>query len=214
MFAKRAKPSSTQQRPPDEGSQTTQSGPDPRDAEIERLERELEELRQSATTLRESLDAATFKIEILEKSYAKQLADVRDKLAAKERELDDKLKVLGALDGGHEDALRALGDLRAELKLVTADRDQLRKQIAQGGFRQRAESSSRAPLASSTEDTSGGTINQLIANVSWAERKPAAIGTGHSSAQVTDHETPHEEMLAPELVFTRKDKEDEDESAG
>jgi chromosome segregation ATPase len=213
MFAKRSKSSSSQQRPPGGGSQTTQSGPDPRDVEIERLKKELEELRQNGTALRESLDAATFKIEILEKSYAKQLADVRDKLAAKTQQLDDKLQVLSALDGGHEEALRALNDVRAELKLMTAERDQLRKQIAQGGFRQRSETSSRAPAASSVDDTSGGTINELIANVSWAEKKSATIGAGHASAQVTEQDTPHADMLAPELVFTGKDKEDEDEPA-
>ena len=92
MFAKRAKQSSRQQPPTDDGSQTAQSGPDPRDATIERLERELAEQRDAAKTLRESLDAATFKIEILEKSYAKQLAEARDKLAAIEAELKKKTR--------------------------------------------------------------------------------------------------------------------------
>ena len=82
MFAKRAKQSSQQQPPSDDGSQTAQSGPDPRDAAIERLERELGEQSSLAATLREQLDAATFKVEVLEKSYAKQLADTRDKRAA------------------------------------------------------------------------------------------------------------------------------------
>jgi hypothetical protein len=63
MFAKRAKPSSRQQPPTDDGSQTAPSGPDPRDAKIEPLVRELDEPRAVGTTLRAQLDAATFQRE-------------------------------------------------------------------------------------------------------------------------------------------------------
>jgi hypothetical protein len=209
MFAKRSKQSRPPPRPPEEAGKTEQPGPDPRDAQIERLERQLAEQRDAAKSLRDALDAATFKTEILEKSYAKQLADTRSKLAACEQQLADKLKVLSAFDGGHEEALRALNDARAEVKLLGAERDQLRKQIAQGGFRQREDRLSRTPLVSG-EDTSGSTINSLIANAGWAEQKPAAAA-GHASAKVTEHEAPQEEMLAPELVFTAKDKEKEED---
>jgi hypothetical protein len=207
MFPKRAKQTPPSSPPTGDGNQTEQAGPDPRDAAIERLERELAEQRDAAKGLREALDASSFKAEILEKSYAKQLADTREKLAATERQLAEKTQVLGALDGGHEDALRALNEARAELKLLTAERDQLRKQIAGGGFKHdREQAQTRAPLAA-LDDTSGGTINQLIANAGQAEKKPTA-GSGHGSAQVAEQETPHEEMLAPELVFTTKDKDE------
>jgi len=83
MFAKRAKPSS-QPSPPVHGGQIAESGVDSRDEQIEGLERELTEQRAAAKSLREALDAATFKVEILEKSYATQLAEVRDKRAALE----------------------------------------------------------------------------------------------------------------------------------
>lgn len=218
MFAKRAKQSSQQQPPADDGGQTAPSGPDPRDAEIERLKREVDEQRTLATSLRESLDAATFKIEILEKSYAKQLAEARDKLAATASELTGKEEILANLGGGHEHTLRELDDALTVIKVLKTERDQLRKQIAQGGFRQRSETKARALLGSgddsrggtvdaSADDTSGGTINALIANAGWVEKKPS-VGAGHSSAQVAEHETPHEEMIAPELVFTGKDKEE------
>ena len=42
-------------------------------------------------------------------------------------------------------------------------------------------------------------------------RKSRSAGSGHANAQVAAQDTPHEEMLAPELVFTAKDKEKEDE---
>ncbi len=229
MFAKRTKQSSRQQPPTDDDSQTEQSGSDDRDGTIERLERELEEQRDAAKTLRESLDAVTFQKEILEKSYAKQLAEARDKLAAVEAELKEKAEILANLGGGHEHTLRELTDALTVIKVLKKERDQLRKQIAEGGFRKAAPSTTKArallgddarglppapgddtparPIASSDDDTSGGTINALIANAGWADKK-AGVGTGQSTAQVEAEKEPqHEEMLSPDLVFTAKDKE-------
>ena len=220
MFPKRAKQSSRQPPPTDEGSQTAQSGPDPREARIEQLERELGEQRELAKTLRESLDAATFKIEILEKSYAKQLAAARDKLAATDSDLKGKEEILANLGGGHEHSLRELNDALTVIKVLKTERDQLRKQIAQGGFRPRSETKARALLGSDDnsrggahdaekDDTSGGTINSLIANAGWGEKKPG-VGAGQATAQVdAGPQQPHEEMLSPDLVFTAKDKEKE-----
>lgn len=211
MFPKRAK-QSAQPPPPADAGQTGEPASDPGDATIERLERELAEQRALATSLRESLDAATFKVEILEKSYAKQLAEARDKRAAIEAELKEKEEILANLGGGHEHTLRELSDAVAVIKVLKAERDQLRKQIAQGGFRQpseRAAPATRAPVPVD-EISDGGTINALIANVGWAEKKPG-VGTGQASAQVEvePDPPPHEEMLSPDLVFTAKDKEDE-----
>jgi DNA repair exonuclease SbcCD ATPase subunit len=222
MFAKRAKQPS-QEKPTDDGSQTGQSVPDSGSATIERLEREADEQRKLAATLREQLDAATFKIEILEKSYATQLAEVRDKRAAIEAELKEKNEILANLGGGHEHTLRELNDALTVIKVLKAERDKLRKQLAQGGgFRQPAERPTRArqlvddagappPVfdhSSGFEDTSSGdTINAMIANTSWAEKK-ASAGSGHAAAQVAQPEAPQEVMLAPDLVFTEKDKDD------
>jgi hypothetical protein len=220
MFAKR-KPSSSPP-PPSHDGQTAEPGVDPRDEQIERLERELAEQRDAAKSLREALDAATFKIEILEKSYATQLAEVRDKRAALETELKEKDEILANLGGGHEHTLRELNDALTVIKVLKKERDQLRKQIAEGGFRPRGGSKARALLGSddnthtvtssaSDDDTSGGTINALIANAGWAEKK-SAVGTGQATAQVeTEPEPAHHEMLSPDLVFTAKDKEADDE---
>ena len=222
MFAKRSKQSSQQQPSPEDGSQTVQSGSDARDATIERLERELAEQREAARTLREALDAATFKADILEKSYAKQLTEAREKRAALESELGEKEEILAGLGGGHEHTLRELSDALTVIKVLKRERDQLRKQIAEGGFRQPSTTKARALLGSdaapAARNASGDdrrrhqrrTINALIANAGWAEKKPSA-GTGHLNAQVADQEVPHEEMLAPDLVFTAKDKEKDDE---
>jgi len=166
MFAKRAKESKPEQRPQDGAGQTAESGRDPRDGVIKQLEQQLAEERQAAAALREALDASTFKLEILEKSYAKQLADARERLTKTEAQLADKQKVLAAFDGGHEEALRALTEARAELKQANTERDQLRKQVAEGGYRQRDERGTRVPLGLQG-DQAGGTINQLIANAGW-----------------------------------------------
>jgi uncharacterized coiled-coil protein SlyX len=219
MFAKRAKPSSPP--PPPSQGQAAEPARDTRDEQIERLERELAEQRAAAKSLREALDAATFKVEILEKSYATQLAEVRDKRAALEAELKEKDEILANLGGGHEHTLRELNDALTVIKVLKKERDQLRKQIAEGGFRPRGESKARALLGPDDtsagsrdkpdDDTSGGTINALIANAGWAEKK-AAVGTGQATAQVeTEQEPPHREMLSPDLVFTAKDKEADDE---
>jgi hypothetical protein len=134
------------------------------------------------------------------------------------------------LDGGHEHALRELNDALTVIKVLKKERDQMRTQMAQGGgFRQRTETSKArallgadaaglipppaadnraAPIESSDDDTSGGTINALIANASWADKK-AGVGTGQATAQVDAPLEPQkiEEMLSPDLVFTAKDKE-------
>ncbi len=233
MFAKRSKQSSQQQPPTDHDTQTERSGSDDGGATIERLQRELEEQRNAAKALRESLDAVTFQKEILEKSYAKQLAEARDKRAAIEIELAEKDQILSGLGGGHEHTLRELSDALTVIKVLKKERDQLRKQIAQGGsFRQRSEitkarallgdegrgmppapdgNAGDSTIAASADDTSDGTINAMIANAGWAEKKPN-LGSGQATAQVgSEPEAPQEEMLAPDLVFTANDKEKDDE---
>jgi hypothetical protein len=222
MFAKRSKPTSSQQPSTDGDSQTAQSGHDAGDAEFERLEHELAEQRGLATRLREALDAATFKTEILEKSYAKQLAEARDKRAAVELELAEKDEILANLGGGHEHTLRELNDALTVIKVLKAERDRLRKEVAQGGFREPRQTKARALVGDdgdsrrtanvSVEDTSDGTINAMIANAGWAEKKPSVGDGGQATAQVgPEAEAPHEEMIAPDLVFTANDNEKDDE---
>ena len=222
MFSKRAKESKPEQRPSDDASQTAQSGPH-RGTRLQELERQVEEERANTARVQSALDAAMFQKEILEKSYAKQLAEVRDKRAAIETELQEKNEILENLGGGHEHTLRELNDALTVIKVLKNERDKLRKQVAQGGFRQPSERPTRAqvllgePIGHSSGapsvdvggDTSGETINSLIANTSWAERKPK-VASGHTGAQVAKpEEASQEEMIAPDLVFTEKDKDDE-----
>jgi len=250
MFAKRAKQSSQRQPPSDDGSQTDQSGSHSRGRSHERLEDELDEQRAEAQLLRQELDATAFKTETLEKSYAKQLAEVRDKLASVQDEPKEKNEILSGLGGEHEHTLRELSDALTVIKVLKKQLDQVRKQSSQGGPRQRTEKTTKArellgsdayglmpaesddnrvtARASSGDDTrassgayqrapsddttSDGTINSLIANAGWAVKK-AGVGTGQATATVEapEPEPPKVEMLSPDLVFTEKDKEKDDE---
>jgi hypothetical protein len=252
MFAKRTKQSSRRPPPTDDGSQTEQSGSESRGAAIERLESELDEQRAEAQLLRQELDATAFKTETLEKSYAKQLAEVRDKLASVQSELKEKEEILSGLGGDHEHTLRELSDALTVIKVLKKQLDQLRKQNAQGGggVRQRTEKTTKArellgndayglmpaesddnrvgtraasgdetrassgayKRAPSDDTTSDGTINSLIGNAGWAVKKPG-VGTGQLTAKVEapEPEPSKEEMLSPDLVFTEKDKEKDDE---
>ena len=251
MFAKRTKQSSRRPPPTDDGSQTEQSGSESRGDAIERLESELDEQRAEAQLLRQELDATAFKTETLEKSYAKQLAEVRDKLASAQSELKEKDEILSGLGGPHEHTLRELSDALTVIKVLKKQLDQVRKQNAQGGggVRQRSEKTTKArellgndayglmpaesnenrgtarpssgddarasgayARPSSGDDTGDGTINSLIANASWAVKKPG-VGTGQATATVEapEPEPTKVEMLSPDLVFTEKDKEKDDE---
>src|SRR5688572_7736515 len=204
MFAKRSKQMSGQEPPSDDGSQTEQSGSHARANANERLERELEEQRAAAQSLRAALDAATFKVDTLEKSYAKQLAEVRDKCAAAEAELAEKLQILSNVGDGHEYTLRALYDALGVIKELKADRDQLRKELAQARHNRKSAPQRGRP----TTDIGGETINALLSNTVWAVQKPR-INAGPSATPAAEQDAPREDMLAPDQVFTPEDKEDE-----
>jgi hypothetical protein len=179
--------------------------PDERDATIARLERTVAEERQNAATLREANGALTFKLEILEKSYAKQLADARQRMQAAQKELAGHQTRIAELGTGGEDTLKILGETRAELNRVRADRNLLKEQLSRSGGR----SGVRAEL--SLADTDGSqTINALITSEALQPgRERAGSGDSNLSARVRAEETPSVEMLSPDLIFTKSDKDDE-----
>jgi hypothetical protein len=178
---------------------------DERDAAIARLERALAEERESSTQLRAANEAQRFQLQVLEKSYSKQLADARQRCEAAERELGEHKARLAALGTGGEDTLKLLGDTRAELARANAQLEQLRAEIA-------ARRDGKTPGYRRDADTSmaDGTINQLMSVADWPrDRKEAAGGQLH--AQVQPEPDAPVEMIAPELVFTRGKKDDDDE---
>src|SRR5262245_48491752 len=234
MFAKRTKQSSRRPPPTDDGSQTERSGSESRGDAIERLESELDEQRAQTVLLQQELDATAFKTDTLEKSYAKQLAEVRDKLTSVQAELKEKEDILSGLGGPHENTLRELSDALAVIKVLKKQLDQLRKQNTQSSsFRHNQQGTTKArallgedarslmpaerkesrggTVSSPDDDTADGTINSLIKDADWAERKPN-VGRGQATASVEKPPEPTQaEMLSPDLVFTERDKDKDDE---
>ena len=223
MFVKRPKQPTRREPPTDDDSQTERSGSESRAATIERLESELEDQRAETALLQQELDATKFKTDTLEKSYAKQLTELRAKLASAQSELTEKEEILSGLGGPHEHTLRELSDALSVIKILKKQLDQLRKRKAQekaqaSSFRQRQDiTKARAILGEYAqglpgegEDTSDGTINALIANANWDKKKPG-VGTGAATATVDPiPEATRTEMLSPDLVFTARDKEDDE----
>jgi hypothetical protein len=178
---------------------------DERDAAIQRLKQTLAEERELAATLREANEGFRFQLQILEKSYAKQLADARGRAETAERELFEKKARLAALDSG-EDTSKLLREARADLAQITAERDELRAQVTLGStFRGGAPRPRPRPVE---EEVDGGTINALISESSWVQERRAAAD-GHLDAKVRAEPETTEDMIAPELVFTKGKDDDE-----
>ena len=210
--AKGAAQSDAAEPPPSEAKPGGPAMPDERGAIIKRLEQAVAEERQKAQMLRETVDNLQFKSETLEKSYAKQLADARERCAKAEQALAAHNTAIAAFGNDREDTIRLLTDTRSELEQVKLDRDQLRQQLARGGNKL-----DRSPLTTASVDAplAEGTINQLIANAGWQNKKESASANSHLDAKVSaDQDSPPVEMIAPDLVFTKgRDGEDDEDDA-
>jgi hypothetical protein len=186
---------------------------DERDLKIERLERALAEEKANAVSLREAGDAARFKLEILEKSYSKQLADARQKADAATKELATLKGQIAEFGKGGEDTLKAVSDMRAELLNITAERNQLRDQLARGGGAPGKSYGGRSYSPRAAEESSD-TINALITSASLQKaRERDEPGDGILNARVKLEQGPAEIMVAPDEIFTDKDKDDDEKSA-
>jgi DNA repair exonuclease SbcCD ATPase subunit len=186
-----------------DASQTAESIAE-RDAKIKELEQALAEERQSSTTLRETIDSLHFKAEVLEKSYAKQLADTRARLAAAEQAVAEHKQKDSAYGTGPEETIRLLKDARTELEQLKLEREQLKAQLRRG------QGWSGGGADAAPAEASEGTINQLMAGPEWLSKRGAPSGNSHLEAQVSGaDEAPAEQMIDPALVFTKGSKDDE-----
>ena len=179
---------------------------DERDATIERLERSAAEERDHAAKLRVANEELRFKLQIIEKGYTKQLADARLRAEKAEKEVAEHKSRLATVGSGGEDTMRLLSDIRAELTNVTIERNELRAQLARREGRP-------APAPGAVPDSSG-TINAFLTGVSTLrEEQSTAEGAAHLLAKVRVEEAPPEDMIAPDLVFTKKDAAKDDDDA-
>jgi hypothetical protein len=179
--------------------------PDERDAAIARLERAIAEERQNAAALLEANGALKFKLEVLERGYSTQLADARKKMDSAVKELTEHKTRLAELGTGGEDTQRLLAETRAELNQVKAERNRLKEQLARGGPRP------GAVLGSGDDggDTSS-TINALIMTPGTKPgRERGPVNDSNLGQRVRAEESPSVEMLSPDLIFTKTDKDDD-----
>jgi len=211
MFKSKEPSSGKAGREPAAAATAVAAAPDERDLKIERLERALAEEKAHAVTLREGADALKFKLEILEKSYAKQLVDTRQRADAATKELTELKAKLAQYGMGGEETLKKMEDMHSELLNMTAERNKLREQLAKadtrrgGGYGNKSEP--RRPL-----DESSDTINSLITNagVDPGREKPRG-GDSNLNARVKLEQGPSEIMVSPDLIFTEKDKDKDDD---
>jgi hypothetical protein len=176
------------------------SAPDERDARSERLEHVLEEERQAAVDLRETNQALRFQLDVLEKSYAKQLDDARRQCADTERRLAAQQADFAALDAECRETMRLLAQTRDFLNGVAEERARSGRYTAPGDGRR------PDPNFPSLESPAEGTINELIAD----EPRRRASGDDAEGGSDPARDSPAADMIAPELVFTDEDNEGED----
>jgi hypothetical protein len=185
---------------------------DERDLKIERLERALAEEKAHAVTLREGGDALRFKLEILEKSYSKQLADTRQRADGATKELATLKAQVAEFGKGGEDTLKAVSEMRAELLNITAERNQLRDQLGRPGAGGQGKSYGGRSYAPRPTEESSDTINALITSASLERaRERDEPGDGILNARVKLEQGPSEVMVSPDLIFTDKDKDKDDD---
>jgi hypothetical protein len=185
-------------------------GPDERDEAIARLEREIEAERDNAAGLRKTIDEQSFRIEVLEQSYSKQLDDARARAEKAEAALA-------------AEKTRA-SELEIQRDTLTSERDAARKELDQKTQRERRGLSTEAgtarghgasvPRPCDDGDDRGLSIDDMLADASIVDNRDHA-GTrrafnGPSATDTTpEDEQALEDMLSPDLVFSDNDHRDD-----
>lgn len=160
---------------------------DERDETIATLEQALEAERARSTQLEGEVKALEFKLDVLEKSYGKQLADARASSDSAREELSE---------------IKArLRETTLELREVAAVRDRLRDMLAFDGRRIPPELRERQP---GDDDT----IARLMSPVGIV--RDAGAEPGRPARDEPGAEPEPKELLSPELVFDRTEERDDD----
>jgi hypothetical protein len=137
------------------------------------------------------------------KGKPEDLANLKQTLAKLKRKIDDQNERIEALARGREQGMMTVGQLRQELALVAADRDQLRRQLTQ------LEGMQTETLALDDDLISQATgkheelpsIDELMATFSGAS---GALAASHSTLTVradpADTSGEYQEMISPDLI--------------
>jgi hypothetical protein len=171
-----------------------------RDARIEQLERTLADEREHSASLRSSVNELRFQMDILEKSYAKQLEDARARADAADQRADDQQARIAELDGARQDAIQLLTEAKAEIDRLS-NRQKQRNEPGAG----RSDWPARV-VDEDDEIADEGTINTLLDDARWVrDREPDEAAKQRAEAEARAAEAAaQEEMISPDLVFTSR----------
>lgn len=171
------------------------------DSRIAQLEQALEEEERESTNLRREIKDLNFRLEILEKSYAKQLEDERLRMEAAEKRAAEQGVRLVELDAARQDAIELLTEANAELERLANERNQLRRQLAsRDGWQVEGADDVLADE---------GTINTLLDDARWASAREEKETEERFAPELEQpEEEPSEELIAPDLVFAANQGKD------
>lgn len=136
---------------------------------------------------------------------------LRQSLGMLKRKLDDQRERIEALARGREEGMAAVSELRAELALVAAERDRLRKQLTDlEGMQTETQSFDEFDVGDPSEEYQGElpSIDELMSSFSGNDR--AALQS-HSTLTVEsssgDTSGEYQEMISPDLIVLGSDRE-------
>lgn len=140
------------------------------------------------------------------------LAQAQQRLAKADARIDDQCARLDALGAGREETMRLLGETRAELERVAADRDRLRKRLTSVESMQ----TETIAFADDEEEEPGihptlPSIEELMASLNLMADDHAARGRVRLSGQAAElPDADWQEMIPPEAIASHEDDEDDE----
>jgi hypothetical protein len=134
-----------------------------------------------------------------------ELRDMRARSEAAEARLADQSSRLMALGSGREETMRLLGETRAELARVTAERDQLRKQfVSIEGMQTETVAFTEQQQQEAKEATGNRetlpSIDELMKNLNDMMVQDPRKGVRLTGQSTETPDPVYQEMLAPELI--------------
>jgi hypothetical protein len=182
---------------------------------IVRLEEALAEETRTSAQLRQTLAELGAKVDRLEATFARKLADALERHAAAEAKLTDQQARLEALGAGREESMRALAATRAELRRTAAERDDLRVQLARIDGMQTATIALEDPRDAPAARQPLPSIDELMASLSSFAEVGADHDNGHLHMQAHAAHDPDDSpvMISPELVFPEQYSDEEHAAA-
>jgi hypothetical protein len=135
----------------------------------------------------------------------KALYDALERSRADEALIEDQRQRLKTLGLGREESMRALADAREELKRMTRERDELRKQLARLDSMQ-TETVTLPDDFRLPADATVPSLDDLMGELGNIEQPqgPRVAGHLHQRVQAPTEAERSGEMISPELVFPEK----------